>query len=313
MSQAKAVLCITLNPALDLTGSLENMTVGSVNNVTEANLHPAGKGVNVAKVLADLGAQVCVSGFLGKDNAAAFECLFEQSQIRDEFIRVAGETRTNVKMVEASGQVTDLNFPGFSVDAADLLAFEQSLEQLCEQYSHVVFAGSLAKGIELSDFEAWINLAKSKGCTVLIDTSGAALNTAIATAPNMVKPNQDELEDWCGTALNSIDKLKEKGQELADLGIEHVLISRGEHGSLWLNQNHWMQATPPSMNVVSTVGAGDTFVASFCWGLLNQSSAKELLRFASAMSSLAVSQTNVGLPSQEALDSVLQQTTITQM
>ncbi|GGA94569.1 1-phosphofructokinase [Agarivorans gilvus] len=312
MSHNTSVLSITLNPALDLTGQLEQLKIGKVNSITEANLHPAGKGVNVAKVLAELGAKVTVSGFLGLENASAFEHLFESQGINDEFIRVAGTTRTNVKIVEANGEVSDLNFPGFSVDAADIASFEQKLLELCQHHSYVVFAGSLAKGVSPEQLADWIRLAKAQGCTVLVDTSGAALAAAIKAQPSMIKPNQDELEELFQQQFSSVEAIKQACEDLAKQDIQHIVLSRGEQGSLWLHQQQWLQAQPPKMKVVSTVGAGDTFVASFCWGLLQQFNATEQLNFATAMSALAVAQANVGLPAAEELERVLQQTTITQ-
>jgi len=112
------VVTVTLNPALDLTGHLQILTKGAVNQVQHCALEPAGKGVNVAKVLAELGAEVTATGFLGIENQAPFCQLFERSNIQDKFIRVQGATRINVKLVESSSQVSDINFPGVSVTAA---------------------------------------------------------------------------------------------------------------------------------------------------------------------------------------------------
>ncbi|MCP4326454.1 MAG: 1-phosphofructokinase, partial [Alteromonadales bacterium] len=103
MNYNKKVVTITLNPALDLTGSLDLLSVGSVSLVNKGSLHAAGKGVNVAKVLADLGAQVTVTGFLGRDNEQLFCQLFTEMGAKDAFIRVDGATRINVKLVENSG------------------------------------------------------------------------------------------------------------------------------------------------------------------------------------------------------------------
>lgn len=75
------VVTITLNPALDLTGSLDSIKVGSVSLVEKSNLHAAGKGVNVAKVLSDLGADVTVTGF-GKDNPELFHQLFSDIKVK---------------------------------------------------------------------------------------------------------------------------------------------------------------------------------------------------------------------------------------
>ena len=95
------ILTLTLNPALDLTVQLPRLEPGQVNRSEDMHTHAAGKGVNVAQVLADLGHQVTVSGFLGEDNLQAFETLFAKRGFIDAFIRVPGETRSNIKLAES--------------------------------------------------------------------------------------------------------------------------------------------------------------------------------------------------------------------
>ncbi|MBP9678999.1 MAG: 1-phosphofructokinase, partial [Aeromonas sp.] len=92
------IVTITLNPALDLTARLGAMSLGEVNLVSEANLRAAGKGINVAMVLKDLGRDVGLTGWLGTDNQQSFVSLFEARALDDHFVRVAGSTRINVKI-----------------------------------------------------------------------------------------------------------------------------------------------------------------------------------------------------------------------
>ncbi|MCV5656085.1 PfkB family carbohydrate kinase, partial [Escherichia coli] len=86
--------------------------------------------VNVAKVLSDLGADVTVTGFLGKDNPELFHQLFTEIGVKNEFVEVEGATRINVKLVEADGQVSDINFPGVQVTAEEIARFEETLFRL---------------------------------------------------------------------------------------------------------------------------------------------------------------------------------------
>ncbi len=112
-----AVLVLSLNPALDLSVDLERLSPGRVNRTRATHLEAAGKGVNVARVLVALGHEVAVSGFLGADNDGAFRRTFETLGIEDACLRVPGETRTNVKLAEDDGRVTDINGPGVTIDA----------------------------------------------------------------------------------------------------------------------------------------------------------------------------------------------------
>lgn len=116
---AKRIVTVTLNPALDMTGAMGELKPGAVNLIQRSNLNPGGKGVNVAKVLAELGAEVSVTGFLGDDNQDPFAHLFEQKGIEDRFVRVHGASRINVKLVEETGRVTDLELPWCGSERAE--------------------------------------------------------------------------------------------------------------------------------------------------------------------------------------------------
>ncbi|MCG9702785.1 1-phosphofructokinase [Vibrio natriegens] len=312
-TKTNKVVTITLNPALDLTGSVEALKVGSVSLVKQSNLHAAGKGVNVAKVLSDLGADVTVTGFLGKDNPELFHQLFAEIDVKDEFIEVEGSTRINVKLVESNGEVSDINFPGVQVTVEDIARFEDTLFRLAETHDYFVLAGSLPGGVTPELCAAWIEKLHQLGKKVLFDSSKAALSAGIDAHPWLIKPNDEELSDFVGQHLETPEQCQQAAQSLADKGIENIVVSMGANGVMWLNQGEWLRAQPPRMNVVSTVGAGDTLVAGLCWGHMQVMPKNELLRFATALSALAVSQVGVGLTSQEELENIKLQTQVSEL
>ncbi len=308
MHSTKRVVTVTLNPALDLTGHLNSLNVGTVSLVNEGNLHAAGKGVNVAQVLSDLGAEVTVTGFLGCDNEALFCHLFERLGVSDQFIRVSGATRINVKLVEASGATSDINFPGVEVQPTDIEQFEKTLFRLADSHDYFVIAGSLPKGISPALCATWIKKLNRLGKKVFFDSSRAALEAGIEASPWLIKPNDEELSEFVGRELTTPEECQKAAEALAGNGIENIVVSMGPDGVMWFNNNQWLQSKPPKMKVVSTVGAGDTLVAGLCWGHMQQMDKSELLTFATALSALAVSQVGVGLQSQTALESLQHQT-----
>ncbi|HHF2886245.1 TPA: 1-phosphofructokinase [Vibrio diabolicus] len=312
-NKTSKVVTITLNPALDLTGSVNELNVGSVSLVQQSNLHAAGKGVNVAKVLSDLGADVTVTGFLGKDNPELFHQLFNDIGVKNEFVEVQGATRINVKLVEASGNVSDINFPGVQVTADEIARFEETLFRLAETHDYFVLAGSLPGGVTAEQCAAWIKALHQQGKKVLFDSSKAALKSGIEAHPWLIKPNGEELGDFVGEHLETPEQCQAAAQTLSDKGIENIVVSMGADGVMWLNQGEWLRAQPPRMNVVSTVGAGDTLVAGLCWGHMQLMPKNDLLRFATALSALAVSQVGVGLTSQEELENIKQQTEVSEL
>ncbi|MDB1125437.1 1-phosphofructokinase [Vibrio algarum] len=309
----KKVVTVTLNPALDLTGKLGTLNVGSVSLVNKGSLHAAGKGVNVAKVLSDLGAEVTVTGFLGRDNQDIFCELFEEINAKDKFVRVNGATRINVKLVEESGEVSDINFPGVEVSEIEIKQFEQVLFELAEDHDYFVIAGSLPKGVSPQLCANWIQQLHDAGKKVLFDSSRDALTEGLNSHPWLIKPNDEELSGFVGRSLKTPEECQQAAEELADKGIDNIVVSMGSEGVLWLNQNQWLRSQPPKMTVVSTVGAGDTLVSGLCWGHMQGMEKNNLLRFATALSALAVSQVGVGVSSLEELESLQQQIQLTEL
>ena len=308
------IATVTLNPAFDLVGRLARIEIGEVNTVETLGLYPAGKGINVAKVLADLGAKLSVTGFLGEENQGNFVQAFAQNGVDDKFYRIAGKTRINVKITETEADVTDLNFLGFEIREQDWKAFIRQSQTWENQYDLVAVCGSLPRGVTPEQFAAWLESLHQQGLKVVLDSSNAALTAGLTAHPWLVKPNRCELEVWAGRSLHTIEEVIEAAEQLRSHGIEHVIISMGEKGSVWLNGEGVLQAQPPRCeNVVSTVGAGDSMVAGLIYGFSQGWSKEKTLSFASATSALAVSQSNVGISDKQALEQILAQVKLTNL
>lgn len=289
------ILTLTLNPALDITVSLDVLRAGHVNRAQAQASHAAGKGLNVAQVLADLGHNLTVSGFLGRDNLQPFEALIEQRGFTDSFVRVDGETRSNLKLIEADGRVTDVNGQGPQVDDAAQAALLRRLEQIAPGFDAVVVAGSLPRGISLAWFEQLLRQLSGQGLKVVLDTSGEALRVGLRCAPWLVKPNAEELGEALGMALPDRAAQHTAARQLLDAGVEHVVLSNGEHGLSWYTAARTLHALPPPVKVASTVGAGDSLVAGMLHGLLQGEAPQQSLRRATAIAAQAVTQVGFGI------------------
>lgn len=305
------IATVTLNPALDLVGRLASIDIGEVNTVEMLGLYPAGKGINVAKVLTDLGSKLTVTGFLGEENQGDFVRAFEENGMEDKFSRIAGKTRINVKITETEADVTDLNFLGFEISAQAWAHFIAESLHWESQFDLVAVCGSLPRGVSPEQFADWLESLHRQGIKVVLDTSNAALVAGLKAHPWLVKPNRRELEVLVGRSLNSREEIIEAAQHLRDQGVENVIVSMGAQGSIWINNESVIQAQPPRCeNVVSTVGAGDSMVAGLIFGFTQGWNKEKTLRFASATSALAVSQSNVGISDRQALDDICDKTQI---
>ena len=290
------ILTITLNPALDLTVRVPHLEPGEVNRSQALLSHAAGKGLNVAQVLADLGHSLTVSGFLGEDNQQAFNALFARRGFADAFIRVPGDPRRTIKLAEDDGRVTDINGPGPHVNDLAQHALLDKLDHIAASHDAVVVAGSLPRGVSAQWLRELVLRLKALGCKVILDTSGEALKEGLRAGPWLVKPNAEELSEALGHPVSSVASQVAAATELQTLGISHVVISHGADGVNWFSRGTQpLQALPPKVRVASTVGAGDSLLAGMVHGLISGHSPEQTLRSATAIAAMAVTQIGFGI------------------
>jgi 1-phosphofructokinase len=299
------IATITLNPAIDQTISIPNFQANGVNRVVWKQDDAGGKGVNVASFLSSAGHIVSVSGFLGENNAALFEHLFQQKGIVDHFVRIPGDTRINIKIVDdAQGQITDINYPGQAPGEGDIQKLQgviNTLAQLCDWF---VFSGSVPAGVPADIYATLIRPLKVQGKTVVLDTSGDALRYALQAKPDLIKPNQVELEEVLGRSVSTQIDIVAAARELIQAGIPHIVVSMGADGALFINKDQTVHAQPPPVDIKSTVGAGDAMVAGTIVGLVNGQSLVDCATLATAFSMGALSQIGPRLPPFEAIQAM---------
>jgi len=290
------VVTVTLNPALDQTLSVPGFAAGQVNRVAASRTDPGGKGVNVACFLADLGQAVAATGFLGEDNAAPFEELFDRKGIDDRFVRLPGATRVGIKVVdEQAEQTTDLNFPGLAPGEQDLAELLGRVAALAEPGVWVVLSGSVPAGVSADVYARLIEVVHRQGARVVLDTSGPPLRAALAARPAAVKPNAAELAELVGRALGTVAEVRAAGASLLERGVGRVVVSMGAEGALFLEDGQAVLARPPRVAVQSSVGAGDALVGGLVFAQLRGLPLEEAARIATGSGAYAVTRIGPGI------------------
>ena len=295
------IVTITLNPAIDQTVGLDYLKPGLVNKVDHPVTTAGGKGINVARVLADLQMSVTATGLMGKESKDFFSEYLHQNGIKDQFVLLDGKTRTNIKLVNRSdSEVTDINFPGFKAEAHHL---DDILDVLAEypKDTIILVAGSLPQGIDQQAFSKFLRQIKAYGFKLAIDTSGEALATAIKVKPDLIKPNIHELEELAGQSL-SVDEALAFCQQLLTKGVGQIALSMGSEGAWFVAEQQRTFAKPSSVKVISSVGAGDSMMAGVLYGMYQKLSQEEISKLATACAMMAVSQAGVGLSSSDELE-----------
>lgn len=207
---------------------------------------------------------------------------------------MAGETRSNIKLAEADGRITDVNGPGLEVGAAQRDELLARLERLVPGHGLVVMAGSLPRGVEVPWFVELLQRLARLGARVALDTSGAALREGLALSPWLIKPNEEELAQARGLDPADARALADEARRL-NARIEHVVMSQGAAGVSWFSPAAAWHAQPPKVRVVSTVGAGDSLLAGMLHGLLAGWPAERTLAHATAIAAQAVGQIGFGI------------------
>ncbi|MBP2315049.1 1-phosphofructokinase [Azospirillum soli] len=300
MTQAMGVVTVTLNAAVDQTLDVPGFTAGAVNRAVAETRTAGGKGINVAAFLSSGPAPVTVTGFLGEDNASVFEALFRRRHIRDRCLRLPGNSRVNVKVVDREGRsVTDINLPGLHVPAEAWRGLMTTVDDLATQNGTFVLAGSVPAGVPETAYADLVPRLRGRGVFMAVDASGEPLRHAVTAKPDMVKPNVHELSELLGRPLTGRDEVVLAARELGEAGIALVAVSLGAEGAVFVEGGRALLAVPPPVEVASTVGAGDAMVAGVIAARLSGGDLEDCARRGTAFAAGTLSRLGPELPSLE--------------
>lgn len=277
------IATVTINPAVDYSLQAEEIKLDKVNRVEFLAKSAAGKGINVAKAIKKLGQEPQALGCIGGAAGEYIVDQLEKKEIATDFNWVANETRINFKVLDNLGQETKINQSGLPLTQTELDEIFSKVIGWSDKSEVVVLGGSLPENTPADFYQTLIAELKSRDNKVFLDTSEEALRLAVTAKPTLIKPNWRELEEIQGAKL-SFAELISVSQGLVESGIEIVVVSLGAEGALLINDEEAWHAKPPQVDVVSTVGAGDSMVGALAVAYKQNFSAQEMLRFAVAMS-----------------------------
>lgn len=259
------LLAVTPNPTIDRTLRVPVLTVGAVQRATQVRLGAGGKGLNVARVAGILGSPVLATGPLaGKAGQTVADLAAAEGLAADWFWLSQGETRTCLLINHDAGDATVINEPGPNVSPQDWAAFSRHAQRLAQQAQAVAFSGSIPLGVAPESPGELARAVAAGGQPVYVDTSGPALQSILAQPQGFcIKINQMELAAGLNLAAERppTEWLIGAGQTLLARGAALVVVTRGGQGALAIAPEGIWQATPPAIELVSTVGSGDSFLA----------------------------------------------------
>jgi 1-phosphofructokinase len=278
------IYTVTFNPALDYVVKADHFTLGTVNRADWEGIYCGGKGLNVSTVLAALGFGSTALGFVAGFTGHEILKRVMNMGFRSDFIQVEkGMSRINVKI--KSSEETELNGMGPEITGEDINLLFDKLDCLTEG-DVLILSGSIPKTIDDDIYERIMARLKDRGVRIAVDATKDLLINVLPYRPFLIKPNNHELGEMFHVTLSSTEEIIEYGKRLQEMGAQNVLISMAGDGAILItaDQEVYKMGVPKGI-VKNSVGAGDSMVAGFLAGYLENGSYEHALRLGSAAGS----------------------------
>ncbi|MBE5890396.1 MAG: 1-phosphofructokinase [Lachnospiraceae bacterium] len=272
------IYTVTFNPSLDYIIGVDQFKIGAVNRTKSEIMFPGGKGINVSLVLKNMGIDSVALGFCGGFTGKEFVRLIEEKGIITDLIEVEeGNTRINVKL--KAEDETEINGQGPNIREENIQTLYKKLDKL-QRGDILVLAGSIPDVMPKSIYMDIMAYLENKEIDIVVDATKDLLVNVLPHKPFLIKPNNHELGEIYGVELKTRDEVVPYAKKMQEAGARNVLISMAGEGAVLLTEDgQVLKAEAPKGKVVNSVGAGDSMVAGFLTGYLNNKDYKEAFKF----------------------------------
>ena len=302
------IVTVTMNPAIDKTVDIGKFERGDLNRIKRVEIDAGGKGINVSKTIRELGGESIATGFVGGTSGTIIKQVLTDLGLRTDFVEVKGETRTNLKVVEETGEVTELNEPGPEVSEEQLNDLLNRLEGYANPDTLFVLAGSIPAGIPTDIYRKITEQVHQKGAMVLLDADGVLFSESLKGKPDMLKPNRSELERYYQMDYRASEQeLVLMGGKLLEQGVSMAAISLGQMGAIFLTKGKRYRCPGLRVKAHSTVGAGDALVAAMAYSWDEKLPLETCIRLCMGASAGAVTSIGTKPPKRSLVDELMEQ------
>ncbi|MCP3028185.1 1-phosphofructokinase [Halobacillus sp. A5] len=265
----------TLNPSIDYIMHVEEFQLGELNRAHKAMYYPGGKGINVSRVMKRLGVSTTALGFIGEFTGQFITDFLDKETISHRFVNTKDYTRINVKL--KGDKESEINGPGPNVSEDQLSSLFQQIKSL-QPEDIFILAGSVPSSLPKDFYSQIADICASKNVPLVADTSGDALKQLIGKPVYFLKPNDHELGELFNTEIETKEQAACYASKLVEKGTEHVVVSMGGKGAVYVSKEEQLFATVPHGKVKNSVGAGDSVVSGFIAAVSQGQSVNEAFR-----------------------------------
>lgn len=286
----KKIVSLAINPAIDKSSSVGHVIAERKLYCQTPRFEPGGGGVNVSRAIKKLGGKSVLIYPAGGYTGNRLKDLLEEEGITHRPVPIEGTTRESLVVLEEStGQQYRFGMPGPVLSNEEWKRYLHELSTIHPKPDYLVASGSLPPGVP-SDFYARVaRIGKDQGAKVIIDTSGEALNRALREGVYLIKPNIREFRELVGQDIKEESQIKAEAIKMVKSGrCEILVISLGAAGALMVSENVIEPIRPPTVPIVSKVGAGDSMVAGTVLSLARGKTERDSVLFGVAAGAAAV-------------------------
>lgn len=271
------IYTVTFNPSLDYIVSVNDFQLGMTNRTATELMLPGGKGINVSIVLQHLGLESTALGFVAGFTGEEIIRRLETTGVRSDFIRVPqGISRINVKMKNIDG--TEINGMGPEIAPEQLEELLKRLDQM-QEGDTLILAGNIPKSVPNDIYSAILKRLDSKKIRAVVDATGELLLNVLEYHPFLIKPNNHELGEFFDVKITTREQVVPYAEKLQERGARNVLVSMGGKGAVLVSETGEVyMAEAPKGELKNSVGAGDSMVAGFLTGWVEQGSYEHAFR-----------------------------------
>ena len=275
------IYSVTLNPSIDFIVRVKDFQLGETNRAYEDNFFAGGKGIMVSKLLKNVKTDCVNLGFLGGFTGTFIEQNLKKLNILSDFVTVNENTRVNVKLKTETE--TEINCQGPKISDSEKEEFLDKIRKI-ESDDFVILSGSVPSNLGNDFYITIIEILNKNGVKFTLDSSGETFSKSLKYKPFLIKPNKDELKEYARREFKNNQEIVNYVRENLVDKAEHVIISLGGEGALYIDKKFSLFAYPLRVkdNVVNTVGAGDSVVAGFVNYMLKHNDVERAFRFAVA-------------------------------
>ncbi|AQS41517.1 MAG: Phosphofructokinase [Candidatus Tokpelaia hoelldobleri] len=290
------VLTVTFNPTVDAACETDVVRPTHKVRTREESFHPGGGGINVARIVERLGGSVTALYARGGVMGAVLDQLLEKRGIKSKIVAVEGNTRINNVIHEVS---TGMEYR--FIAEGPILTEKEWRKCLAEteklDWDWLVVSGSLPRGVPLTVYDDYTEMAKKRGASIVLDTSGKGLQHIIEHGgATLVKPSQGEFEACMQRSFHSVPEMAATAQQLIHKGAAEIIaITLGHQGAVLITANKTLYLPSPAVKVFSASGAGDSFIGGMVHALSKGIDVEDSFRLGIACGSAAVMEKGTGL------------------